>query len=133
MGMIHKLAYAGDTSHAVQGGLFSNKVIISQQPDLVTKTVRATLKAVRLILNDRKFGIQFTKGPFLDVGADRNRFAERIYDAMQRVFLDTGSVDEQLQREMIADASQRIKPAQPVPPERVFDFNIVHKMSQNPR
>ena len=36
----HKLAYAGDTSRAVQGGLFSTKAIISQQPDLVTKTVR---------------------------------------------------------------------------------------------
>jgi NitT/TauT family transport system substrate-binding protein len=129
----HKLAYAGDTSRAVQGGLFSAKAIISQQPDLVAKTVRATLRAIRLVLNDRKFGIQFIKGPFLDVGADRERFAERIYEAMRRVFLETGTVDEQLQREMIADASQRIKPAQPVPPERVFDFSFAHKVSQNPR
>ena len=129
----HKLAYAGDTSRAVQGGLFSTKAIISQQPDLMTKTVRATLRAIRLILNDRKFGIQFIKGPFLDVGADRERFAERIYDAMRRVFLETGIVDEQLQREMIADASQRIKPLQPVPPERVFDFSFAHKGSQFPR
>jgi ABC-type nitrate/sulfonate/bicarbonate transport system substrate-binding protein len=129
----HKLAYAGDTSRAVQGGLFSTKAIISQQPDLMSKTVRATLRAIRLILNDRKFGIQFIKGPFLDVGADRDRFAERIYDAMRQVFLETGIVDEQLQREMIADASQRIKPLQPVPPERVFDFSFVQKVSQSPR
>jgi len=129
----HKLAYAGDTSRAVQGGLFSTKAIISQQPDLMTKTVRATLRAIRLILNDRKFGIQFIKGPFLDVGADRERFAERIYDAMRRVFLETGIVDEQLQREMIADASQRIKPLQPVPPERVFDFSFAQKGSRFPR
>ena len=128
-----KLAYAGDTSRAVQGGLFSTKAIISQQPDLVTRTVRASLRAIRLILNDRKFGIQFIKGPFLDVGADRERFAERIYDAMRQVFLETGIVDEQLQREMIADASQRIKPLQPVPPERVFDFSFAHKGSQFPR
>jgi ABC-type nitrate/sulfonate/bicarbonate transport system substrate-binding protein len=129
----HKLAYAGDTSRAVQGGLFSTKAIISQQPDLMSKTVRATLRAIRLILNDRKFGIQFIKGPFLDVGADRDRFAERIYDAMRQVFVETGIVDEQLQREMIADASQRIKPLQPVPPERVFDFSFVQKVSQSPR
>ena len=52
---------------------------------------------------------------------------------MRRVFLETGTVDEQLQREMIADASQRTKPAQVVPPERVFDFSFAHKVSQNPR
>ena len=129
----HKLAHSGDSSRAVQGGLFSTKAIISQQPDLVTKTVRATLRAIRLVLNDRQFGIQFIKGPFLDVGADRERFAERIYDAMRRVFLETGTVDEQLQREMIADASQRTKPAQVVPPERVFDFSFAYKVSQTLR
>ena len=52
---------------------------------------------------------------------------------MRRVFLETGIVDEQLQREMIADASQRIKPLQPVPPERVFDFSFAQKGSRFPR
>jgi hypothetical protein len=30
---------------------------------------------------------------------------------------------------MIADASQRVKPKQPVLPEQVFDFSIVKKVS----
>jgi hypothetical protein len=30
---------------------------------------------------------------------------------------------------MIATASQRVKPAQPVPPERVFDFTFAQKVS----
>jgi hypothetical protein len=34
---------------------------------------------------------------------------------------------------MIADASQRIKPLQPVPTERVFDFSFAQKGSQFPR
>lgn len=60
---------------------------------------------------------------------DRNRFAERVYDAMRPLFLESGAVDGELQRELIADAAQRIKPAQPVPPERVFDFSFAREVS----
>ena len=128
-----KLAYAGDTFRSVQGGLVTTKTIISQRPDLVTRTVRATLRAIRLIRNDRKFGIEFIKGPHLDIEGDRNRFAERVYDAMRPLFLESGAVDEELQREMIADAAQRIKPSQTVPPERVFDFSFARKVSETLR
>lgn len=128
-----KLAYAADAFRTVQGGLATTKAIVSQQPDLVIKTVRATLRAIRLIQNDRNFGIQFIKGPFLDIGGDRERFAERVYDAVRPVFLETGIVDKELQREMVADASLRVKPPQPVPLERVFDFGFAHKVSQSLR
>ena len=128
-----KLAYAGDSFRSVQGGLVTTKTIISQQPDLVTRAVRAVLRAIRLIRNDRNFGIEFIKGPHLDIEGDRNRFGERVYDAMQPVYLESGAVDEELQREMIADAAQRIKPAQPVPPERVFDFSFARKVSETLR
>lgn len=36
-------------------------------------------------------------------------------------------------REMIADAAQRIKLAQPVPLERVFDFSFARKVSETLR
>lgn len=128
-----KLAYTGDTSRSLQGGLATTKAIISQRPDLVTRVVRATLRAIRLIRDDRKFGVEFIKGPLLDIEGDRNRFAERVYDAMRPLFLESGAIDEELQREMIADAAQRIKPAQPVPPERVFDFSFARKASETLR
>jgi hypothetical protein len=34
---------------------------------------------------------------------------------------------------MIADASLRVKPKQPVQPEQVFDFSIVRKVSDSLR
>jgi hypothetical protein len=40
-------------------------------------------------------------------------------------------VDEKLQREMISVAAQRVKPAQPVPAERVFDFSLAQKVSES--
>jgi hypothetical protein len=45
-----------------------------------------------------------------------------------QLYLSSHTVDETLQREMIAIASQRVKPSQPVPPERVFDFTITQKI-----
>lgn len=125
-----KLASAGDFYRAVQGGLTTTQAIISERPELVTKTIRATLRAVRLIANDKKYGIEFIKGPYFDIGRERDRFAERVYDAAARGYLPSGYVEEKLQREIISDASQRIKPQQPVAPERVFDFSFAHKVSE---
>ena len=97
---------------AVQGGLTTTKAITSERPELVTKMIRVTQRSLRLIRTDRKYALEFIKGPYLDLGKDRDRFAERIYDAALQYYLQSGSVDQNLQREMITVAAQRIKPKQ---------------------
>jgi hypothetical protein len=47
--------------------------------------------------------------------------------------LASGVVDEKVQREMIATAAERIKPKEPVPPERVFDFSFIQKVRDSVR
>ena len=126
-----KLASGADVYRAVQGGLTTTKATISDRPDLVTKMIRATHRSLRLIRNDKKYALEFIKGPYLDLGKDRDRFAERIYEAALQYYLQSGIVDEKLQREMISVAAQRVKPAQPVPPERVFDFSLAQKVSES--
>jgi NitT/TauT family transport system substrate-binding protein len=126
-----KLASGADVYRAVQGGLTTTKATIAQRPEVVTKMIRATQRALRLIRNDKKFAIEFIKGPYLDLGKERERFAERIYDAALQYYLQAGTVDDKLQREMIAVAAQRVKPAQTVPPERVFDFSFAQKVSES--
>jgi len=128
-----KLASGADVYRAVQGGLTTTKATISDRPELVTKMIRTTQRALRLIRNDKKYALEFIKGPYLDLGKERERFAERIYDAAMQYYLPSGTVDEKLQREMIAVAAQRVKPPQPVPPERVFDFSFAHKVSESLR
>ena len=128
-----KLASGADVYRAVQGGLTTTKATISDRPELVTKMIRATQRSLRLIRNDKKYALEFIKGPYLDLGKDRDRFAEQIYDAALQYYLPSGAVDEKLQREMIAVAAQRIKGAQPVPPERVFDFSFAQKVSDTLR
>ena len=43
--------------------------------------LRATQRSLRLIRSDKKYAIGFIKGPYLDLGKDRDRFAEQIYEA----------------------------------------------------
>ena len=128
-----KLASGADVYRIVQGGLTTAKATISERPELVTKTIRATLRAVRLIAADKRYALEYMKGPYLDLGKERERFAERAYEAAVRGYLLSGVVDEKLQREMIALAAQRSKPAQPVPPERVFDFSSARKAGETLR
>ena len=125
-----KLASGADVYRAVQGGLTTTKATIADRPKLVIKMIRATQRALRLIRNDKKFAIEFIRGPYLDLGKDRDRFAERIYEAALQYYLQSGTVDEKLQREMITVAAQRVKPSQPVPPDRVFDFTFAQKVSE---
>jgi ABC-type nitrate/sulfonate/bicarbonate transport system substrate-binding protein len=124
-----KLAVGGDYYRTVNGGLATTKALILERPELVTKVIRASLRAVHLLKNDKKYGVEFFKGPYLDLGRERERLAERVYDAAVQGYLLSGSVDQKLQQEMIADAAQRIKPPQPITSERVFDFSFVHKVT----
>ncbi len=124
-----KLAAGADVYRAVQGGLTTTKATVNERPELVTKMIRATQKGIRLIRSDRKYAIEFIKGPYLDLGKDRDRFADRIYDAALQYYVASGAVDEKLQREMITVAAQRIKPKELPPPERVFDFTFAQKVA----
>jgi ABC-type nitrate/sulfonate/bicarbonate transport system substrate-binding protein len=125
-----KLASAADVYRSVQGGLATTKALLTERPELATKAVRAMLRAIRLIKNDRKYAIDFLKGPWLDIGKDPEKIAARVYDIAGPAFLDDGAVSEEVQREMIADASERAKPKQPVLPEQVFDFSIARRVSR---
>jgi len=128
-----KIASGADVYRAVQGGLTTTKATLNERPDLVTKMIRATQRALRLIRNDKRFAIEFIKGPYLDLGKERDKFAERVYEAAVQYYLASGTVDEKLQREMIEVAAQRVKPKAPVPPERVFDFSFAQKVAESLR
>ena len=126
-----KLVAAGDVYQTVQGGLATTTAMLTEQPELVTKVVRAMLRAARLIKSDRKYGIEFLKGPWLDIGKDPEKMAARTYDIAAPALLENGTVGEDIQRQMIADASALVKPKQPLLPAQVFDFSIVRKVGES--
>lgn len=128
-----KLVSAGDVYQTVQGGLATTTAMLTEQPELVTKVVRAMLRATRLFKSDRKYGIEFLKGPWLDIGKDPEKVAARTYDIAAPALLENGTVGEEIQRQMIADAAAQIKPKQPVLPAQVFDFSIARRVGETLR
>jgi NitT/TauT family transport system substrate-binding protein len=126
-----KLVSAGDVYQTVQGGLAATTAMLTEQPELVTKVVRAMLRATRLFKSDRKYGIEFLKGPWLDIGKDPEKIAARTYDIAAPALLENGTVGEDIQRQMIADASALVKPKQPLLPAQVFDFSIARKIGES--
>ena len=128
-----KIAAGAEVYRAVQGGLATTKAMINEKPELVTKVIRATQRALRLIRNDKRFGIEFIRGPFLDMGKDRDKYAERVYETAVGYLSTSGTVDEKLQREMIVTAAQRTKVNPPPAPERVFDFSFAQKVNDSLR
>ena len=129
-----KIAAGADYYRAVQGGLTATKALITEKPEVATKVVRATLRAVRLLKSDKKYGLEvLTKKSYVELGKERERFAERAYEAATHGYLANGMVDEKLQREMIGLAAQRLKPPPQVAPERVFDFSFARKAAEGLR
>jgi NitT/TauT family transport system substrate-binding protein len=129
-----KIAAGADYYRAVQGGLAATRTLLAERPELASKVVRATLRAVRLLKSDKKYGLEvLTQRNYVELGKERQRFAERAYDAATQGYLASGAVDEKLQREMIALAAQRLKPPPQVAPERVFDFSFVRKAAEGLR
>jgi ABC-type nitrate/sulfonate/bicarbonate transport system substrate-binding protein len=129
-----KIAAGADYYRAVQGGLTATKNFLAEKPELVTKVIRATLRALRLLKNDKKYAIEtLTKKNYVDLGKERERFAERAYDAAMQGYSLTGVVDEKLQREMITAAAQRVKSQQQLAPERIFDFSFARKAGEGVR
>jgi ABC-type nitrate/sulfonate/bicarbonate transport system substrate-binding protein len=118
-----KLAAGADYYRAVQGGLATANATTAQRPELITKVIRATLRAMRWMKSEKKEALEFMKGPYLDLGSDRGRFTERMYQESMAGYVPFGIVDDKLQLDMIASA-QRSKAAQPPTPERVFDFRF---------
>jgi NitT/TauT family transport system substrate-binding protein len=129
-----KIAAGADYYRTVQGGLTATKAVLTEKPELVTRVIRATLRAVRLLKTDKNYALGvLLKNNYVDLGKDRARFAERAYEAATQGYLSAGIVDEKLQREMIAVAAQRIKPPPQIAPERVFDFSFARRAGEGLR
>jgi ABC-type nitrate/sulfonate/bicarbonate transport system substrate-binding protein len=128
-----KIASGADVYRVVQGGLTTTRTATAERAEVVTRVIRATLRAVRLIKNDKRYALEFMKGPYLDLGKERERFIDRAYEAAVSGYLLSGVVEEKLQREMINVAAQRLKPPPAVAPERVFDFSFARKAGETLR
>jgi len=115
-----ELFFFGNEVKNSWGTLATTDKLIKEQPKLVAGFIRATLKALRLIRQDREATIAAIM-KFSDVN---RAVASRLYDDLIGTFTRNGAVDEETQKNDLAIIAQVTKAIEPVAPARAYDFSF---------
>jgi ABC-type nitrate/sulfonate/bicarbonate transport system substrate-binding protein len=115
-----EMFYFGNEVKNSWGTLATTDRLIKEQPKLVTSFMKATLKALRRLRQDRVTSvaaiIKFT-------GLERN-LAARMYDDLIATFTSNGTVDAETQRNDLAIVGQVVGAKEAIPVGRAYDFSF---------
>lgn len=115
-----ELVYFGNEVKNSWGTLASTDRFIKEQPKLVAGFIKATLKALRLIRQDREGTIAaVTKFSAVD-----QKLAGRIYDDLIGTFTRSGAVDEETQRNDLEIIRQVVGIKEAVALAKGYDFSF---------
>jgi ABC-type nitrate/sulfonate/bicarbonate transport system substrate-binding protein len=105
------------------GTLGTTEKLIKENPKLVSAFVRATLKALRFIRQDKEATVAaLTKFS----GVSRQQ-ANRVYDDLIGTFTENGAVDEEAQKNDLAIIRQVVSATEAVPIAKAYDFSFAHE------
>ena len=114
-----ELFYFGNEVKNSWGTLATTDRLIREQPKLVGGFIKATLKALRLIRQDR----ETTIAAVMKFSGVQRGQAVRVYDDLIGTFTKNGTVDEEIQRNDLVIFRQVTGTPEPVPITRAYDFN----------
>ncbi len=120
---LNEMFYFGNEVKNSWGTLATTDRLIKEQPKLVSGFVRAALKALRLVRQERETTIA-ALGQFS--GVERS-LAARIYDDLIGSFTRDGTVDEETQRNDLAIIRQVVGVSESIPPARAYDFSFARE------
>jgi ABC-type nitrate/sulfonate/bicarbonate transport system substrate-binding protein len=118
-----ELAFVGDEVKNSWGTMATTDQLIQENPKLVAGIVKASLKALRFIHQQREATIA-TAMKF--AGLDKN-LATQMYDDLVGTFTQNGIVDEETQRNDIEIIRQITKTTEPIPIQRAYDFRFARE------
>jgi NitT/TauT family transport system substrate-binding protein len=108
------------------GTLATTDKLIKENPKMVGGFVRATIKALRSVRQDREGTISaLTK--FSGVSRDQ---ATRVYDDLIATFTRNGFVDEETQRNDLNIIREVVNANEAVPTAKAYDFSFAHDADQ---
>jgi NitT/TauT family transport system substrate-binding protein len=122
-GGFRELVFVGDEVKNSWGTMATTDQLIQEKPKLVTGIVKASLKALRFIHQQRE-GTIATAMKF--AGLDKN-LATQMYDELVGTFTQNGIVDEETQRNDIEVIRQITKTAETIPIQRAYDFRFARE------
>jgi ABC-type nitrate/sulfonate/bicarbonate transport system substrate-binding protein len=102
------------------GTLATTDKLIKENPKLVNGFVRATIKALRYIRQDK----EGTIAALLKFSGVSRQQANRVYDDLIFTFTRSGAVDEETQRNDLAIIRQVVNANEMVPNAKAYDFSF---------
>jgi ABC-type nitrate/sulfonate/bicarbonate transport system substrate-binding protein len=108
------------------GTLATTDKVIKENPKMVGSFVRATLKALRYIRQDK----EGTIAALLKFSGVSRQQASRVYDDLIGTFTRNGAVDEEAQKNDLNIIRQVVTANETVPTARAYDFSFAHDADQ---
>lgn len=118
-----EVLYLGKEVKNSWGTVATNDQFIKEKPKVMHGFMRALLKALRLVKQNREVAMD-TMMKFSELNRD---LAARTYDGMIGTFTTNGVVDEETQRNDLDIVREVVKAAKEVPIERAYDFSFAKK------
>src|ERR1044072_1568563 len=118
-----EILYLGKEVKNSWGTIATNDPFIKMKPKLMHGFMRALLKALRLVKQNREVAMSaMMKFSELD-----RELAARTYDGMIGTFTSNGIVDEETQKNDLDIVREVLKITKDVPVERAYDFSFAKK------
>lgn len=118
-----ELLYLGKEVKNSWGTVATNDQFIKEKPKVMHGFMRAVLKALRLVKQNREVAID-TMMKFSELNRD---LAARTYDGMIGTFTINGVVDEETQKNDLEIVREVLKVSTKVPIERAYDFSFAKR------
>jgi ABC-type nitrate/sulfonate/bicarbonate transport system substrate-binding protein len=124
-GMTEMIFFGNEVKNS-WGTLATTDKLIKEQPKIVGGFVRATIKALRYVRQDKE-GTMAALSKFSGVSRDQ---ATRVYDDLIGTFTRNGFVDEETQRNDLNIIRQVVNATEPVPTTKAYDFRFAQEADQ---
>jgi ABC-type nitrate/sulfonate/bicarbonate transport system substrate-binding protein len=115
-----EMFYFGNEVKNSWGTLATTDRFIKEQPKLLTSFMRATLKALRFLRQDK----ETTVAAVMKFSGIERTLASRIYDDLIGTFTRNGTVDEETQKNDLAIIRQVAAVKEELPTGRAYDFTF---------
>lgn len=108
------------------GTLATTDKLVKENPKLVGAFVRATIKSLRYIRQDK----EGTIAALLKFSGVSRQQASRLYDDLISTFTRNGAVDEETQKNDLSIVRQVANTSETIPPARAYDFTFALEADQ---
>jgi ABC-type nitrate/sulfonate/bicarbonate transport system substrate-binding protein len=123
---MHEMFFMGNEVKNSWGTLATTDKLIKDNPKMVAGFVRATLKALRYIRQDK----EGTVAALLKFSGVSRQQASRLYDDLIGTFTRNGAVDEETQKNDLNIVRQVTNSNETLPNARAYDFSFALEADQ---